>query len=90
MFHRLTGLPCPTCGMTRGVLRMLHGEFIAGWLYNPLMFTLLAVFAADALGRLVLARKLELTLTRRQRRVAWIVFLATVLVNWAYLIRYVG
>lgn len=27
--------PCPTCGLTRGVLLSLHGQFGAAWQLNP-------------------------------------------------------
>ncbi len=90
VFHRLTSWPCPSCGLTRGVLSILGGDLVAGWRFNPLMFTLLAIALADTLGRVALARKVELNLTRRQRRIAWAVFVALVLINWAYLICYVG
>jgi len=90
VFRRLTGLPCPTCGMTRGALSMLRGEVLAGWAYNPLMFTLLGLAAAATLARAALARKLEVRMTRRERRLAWAALAALVLLNWAYLIRYVG
>ena len=89
-FRGLSGRPCPTCGMTRGVLSMLRGQIVAGWACNPLMFTLLGVAAAVVLMRVAFGRKLELQMSRRQRRIAWALFIVLALLNWAYLIRYVG
>jgi len=40
--HTLTGLPCPTCGMTRGLRCLLHGNLEAALLYNPLLMLILA------------------------------------------------
>lgn len=34
--HTLSGLPCPTCGMTRGLRCLLHGNVEAAFLFNPL------------------------------------------------------
>jgi hypothetical protein len=40
-----TGIPCPFCGMTRGVIEAVHGRFVDAFLYNPgaLMIVALAV-----------------------------------------------
>jgi hypothetical protein len=34
-FRQYTGIECPGCGMTRGTYAILHGEFLKGFLYNP-------------------------------------------------------
>lgn len=31
-----TGLPCPSCGTTRSVLHLLHGDFSTALLMNPI------------------------------------------------------
>lgn len=87
-FHSLTTVPCPTCGMTRGTLAILHGHPITGWLFNPLAFTALALAAMDVLGRAIFRRRLRITLTPRHRRWAWAIVAAILLANWTWLIVY--
>ncbi|MBV9867888.1 MAG: DUF2752 domain-containing protein [Abitibacteriaceae bacterium] len=36
MFYRLTGLPCPGCGMTRAVVCCAHGLWSEAVFYHPL------------------------------------------------------
>jgi len=36
LFHSLTGLDCPLCGMTRAVLAMAHGRWHEAIRYNAL------------------------------------------------------
>jgi Protein of unknown function (DUF2752) len=43
LFKEVTGLPCPSCGTTRSLLLLLHGEVSAAFMTNP--FGLLLAFA---------------------------------------------
>jgi hypothetical protein len=36
-FRVLTGFTCPGCGSTRGLHRLLHGDVVAAFEFNPLM-----------------------------------------------------
>ena len=67
------GVPCPFCGMTRGVTALVHGHVSAAFTYNPGAF-------------LVVAMALVLLVAWRWQRVRiplWAVFLFFA-VLWAY------
>ena len=42
----LTGIPCPFCGMTRGVIEAVHGHLVDSFLFNPGALLLVAVAVA--------------------------------------------
>ena len=44
-FHRLTGLNCPGCGMTRSLYALLHGHFFAALKDNALFVLILGTLA---------------------------------------------
>ena len=44
IFHEITGLKCPSCGITRMVTALLFGDFYEAFLYNRLMFILMPLF----------------------------------------------
>ena len=90
LFKRATHLPCPTCGFTRGVLCMLSGQPDQAWLYNPLLFSVLALFIAVTGIRILFARGLRIRLTRIERIIAWLLAAGLLAANWAYVIFYVG
>ncbi|MCI8624252.1 MAG: DUF2752 domain-containing protein [Provencibacterium sp.] len=43
--HSLTGLYCPSCGVSRMCLHLLQGEWAEAFRSNPALFLLLPVFA---------------------------------------------
>lgn len=89
LFKRVTGLPCPTCGFTRGALSFLHGHIVQGWLYNPLLFSVLILFFAyNAIG-FIFSRTVQIHLTYRERTIAWILAIMLLSINWMYVILFV-
>jgi Protein of unknown function (DUF2752) len=85
-FRKLTGLPCPSCGATRGVLRILHGELVGGFLMNPLVMVVLAILAAGFALRLTFGLKPRLEVNRREKWVLISVGIALLLANWAFVL----
>jgi hypothetical protein len=89
-FKIITGLPCPTCGLTRAVMAMTRLDFAAAFAFNPLGFA-----AAIGIGLYLLYAAIVLTarlprfrprLTRRDMNVGRIAVLALLAANWAWLI----
>ncbi|MFZ9718959.1 MAG: DUF2752 domain-containing protein [Chitinophagaceae bacterium] len=35
MLKNTTGIPCPGCGTTRGIMQLLSGHIVAAWYSNP-------------------------------------------------------
>lgn len=42
-FRMLTGLPCPGCGLTRGIIACAHGRIGESFVYHPISPILLAM-----------------------------------------------
>lgn len=54
LFRRLTGLPCPACGLTRSFVATAHGQFdlaFAQHLFGPLLFAGCIALVLAALAR---------------------------------------
>ncbi len=89
-FKRLTGVPCPTCGLARGLLALLDGHPVRAWTYNPLLFSVLGILAGALAFRAACGRTIRVRLTRAQRVAAWTAGIGALAANWAYLIVWVG
>ncbi|UCD76529.1 MAG: DUF2752 domain-containing protein [Phycisphaerales bacterium] len=86
LFHRVTGLPCPTCGTTRMVLALGQGRPVDALLLNPLTFAALMLAVIWLVLRLGFGRRWSPGFGAIGRRRAWIVVTVVFLSNWAYLI----
>lgn len=90
LFKRVTGVPCPTCGFTRGGLCFLRGRPDQALLYNPLLFSVLGLFTAAVGMRVLFARSLKIQLTVNERIITWLLAVVLLAVNWIYVILYIG
>jgi hypothetical protein len=89
-FKSLTGVPCPTCGSTRSIVHLTHGEFLASLAMNPLASIAcggILLFFLYSLFTLALdSPRLGLVLTEREKNGVRIGVVLLVLANWGYLI----
>ena len=48
IFHSLTDLICPGCGMTRACIALVQGKFGAAWSYHPFSFLIVGLAVLTA------------------------------------------
>jgi uncharacterized protein DUF2752 len=89
VFKLTTGLPCLTCGSTRALGRLFHGDLYGAWLMNPLAASgalALVPWAAADLLLMTRGRALGVELAPSAARAAGIAVVAAAVANWAYLV----
>ena len=84
-FYRMTGIPCPGCGLTRSVLALLHGHLRESLLLHPLG-PVLFLGLATALLAAVLPQAIRMrliaavsSLERKTGLLAWLLVLLMVI-----------
>ena len=90
-FKGLWGVPCPTCGSTRAVVHLSHGEIAAALAMNPVV-TLVIVFAVVFFFYSLIAlmfdlRKIGFIMTEREKNTVRITAVLLMLAQWGWLIR---
>jgi hypothetical protein len=83
-FRALTGFTCPGCGSTRGLHRLLHGDVVAAFEFNPLLVLSLP-FLFYALLRYTTAAVREKPLKGNQlnAKYIWVLF-GVIMFFWIY------
>jgi hypothetical protein len=90
MFKALTGIPCMTCGTTRTLGLLAHGDAAGAFAMNPLVAAAAAILAvlavADLAGYAARGRVLSFSASPGAARALRIMVPVALLVNWIYLI----
>ena len=89
-FRAVTGLPCPTCGLTRVTHWLMRGDVGRALAINPLdtLFLLVAVplFAALWVANLTGRFTVRVSMSLVERWMAWALLAAAALANWVYVL----
>lgn len=89
-FRAVTGLPCPTCGLTRATHWLMRGDVARAFAVNPFDTAFLLVVVPAFIGMWVANRTggfaVRMSMSRSERRVAWTAIAAVAAANWAYVL----
>ena len=77
--HKLTGIPCPTCGVTRALCHATQGHWSRSLAYHPGGIPLAAVLAVYALWAGAEARQGKVLMESARGRLARVLPMAAVL-----------
>lgn len=88
----VTDIPCPSCGSTRSVLSIMHGDFVDGFLLNPLgymLFGALLVIPFWLLADVILKKRSLYHFTNKMIKVIAekpysIILISLILLNWIW------
>jgi hypothetical protein len=88
VFRAFTGLPCPTCGTSRSLVNLAHGNVAGSFGMNPavalLMFAALLMFLYDV-AVLCIGSRISLSLSPREATITRLGAVIVFLANWIYL-----
>ena len=91
LFHRLTGLPCLTCGTTRAAAALVAGDPAGALRQQPLAviggLAACMCFSIYSFFLLVRRRVVRVGLTAKEGLLFGAVLLALAVLNWLYLVR---
>ena len=95
LFKKVTTVPCPSCGTTRSVMQLSHGNFLSAILINPfgILVGLIMIIAPIWISYDFIQKKetfytayLKIETILRKRKVA-IVLIVLVIANWIWNIK---
>ena len=89
-FKRLSGLACPTCGITRSAGQAIQGNVVGAFLIQPLLVTVIGAFLLLTGLRVAFGRRIHLEMAPVTRRACIGLFVAAAVANWVYVINVVG
>lgn len=90
VFKGLTGIPCPTCGSTRSVVHLAHGDILSALAMNPLttlcLMAAIAYFISSLMSMAFDLPRINFLLADKEKNVMRAGAVMILLAQWAYLI----
>jgi hypothetical protein len=90
VFKGLTGIPCPTCGSTRSVVHLAHGDILSALAMNPLttlcLFAAIVYFIASLISVVFDLPRINFLLADKEKNVMRAGVVMILFAQWAYLI----
>lgn len=89
IFHRLTGIPCLTCGATRSLVALSQFDIASSFSLNPMLLLFAAgvvAFSMVSLYGLILKKAIVAQLNQRQKKALRVGIIGLFLANWIYLV----
>ncbi len=90
VFKGLTGIPCPTCGSTRSVVHLAHGDILSALAMNPLttlcLISAIVYFIASLMSVAFDLPRINVILADKEKNVMRAGVVMILLAQWAYLI----
>ena len=75
LFHEITGLYCPGCGVTRMIISILKLDLYQAFRYNPLLFILFPVFIILFINYIYCLIKIKTPLYKKVNNSVWILLI---------------
>lgn len=89
-FRAHVGVPCPTCGSTRAVVYLSHGEIVSAFCMNPMIVSIAAVALLLLLYGLVTLvfdiPRIGVILCEKEKGRIRVMAVLLLLLNWLYLV----
>lgn len=90
VFKGLTGIPCPTCGSTRSVVHLAHGDILSAFAMNPLttlcLMAAIVYFISSLMSVAFDLPRINILLADKEKKVMRAGAVMILLAQWAYLI----
>lgn len=88
-FHKLMGIPCPTCGFTRMIFDLLELDLKNAFLIQPFMFMVVLFFVLWIIigfVALIFGKFLYVEIPKFWQKYLWVPLLTLFMLNYIYLI----
>jgi hypothetical protein len=89
IFHRITGIPCLTCGGTRSLVALSQFDIVSSFLLNP-VFSIFAVgvivFSLISLYGYLMRKSIVIRLSEGRKKALRVSIIGLLAANWVYLI----